>query len=312
MSFRQVGLFAVFKPLLRFVVAGSFLVAGSTAVAQAPSPGGWTFTLDGGFAVQGDADLDGDSGSYSLHRTFYSAGLDYRWNYRNSVGLSVGAGTTDYDFEGSDGGAVAGPWDEVDEWRVSLPTRLALGETSTLFMIPTLRDSGESGSSDGQSWGLLAGAAWRFDADLTIGPGIGVISRLEESARVFPILLIDWNITERWNLSTGRGLAASQGPGLTLSYRLTPAWQIGLAGRYEEIQFRLDNAGAAPGGVGEDRAIPLVVTAGWSPNRQVRLGMFAGLEFGGELNLYDARGREVESRDYDTAPVYGATFAFDF
>jgi len=302
----------VLKDLIKLSITGLLLAAGTSALAQAPAPSGWSFSLDGGFGVQGDADLEGDSGSWSLHRTFYSGGVDYRWNYRNSVGLSVGVGESDYDFETPNGVTTAGPWDKVNEWRVSLPTRLALGQTSTLFVIPSLRDSGESGSGDSQSWALLAGAAWRFNEDLTLGPGVGVISRLEESARVFPILLIEWNITERWNLSTGRGLAASQGPGLTLSYRLTPTWRLGLAGRYEEIQFRLDNAGAAPGGIGEDRAIPLVFTAGWSPNRQVRLGLFAGLEFGGELNLYDAGGREIQSRDYDTAPVYGATFAFEF
>ena len=90
--------------------------------------------------------------------------------------------------------------------------------------------------------------AWRINEDLTVGPGIGVFDRIEDSTRVFPILLIDWNIRERWNLSTGRGLAASQGPGLTLSYNLSPAWSFGLSGRYEEVQFRLDDEGPAPGG----------------------------------------------------------------
>ena len=36
----------------------------------------------------------------------------------------------------------------------------------------------------------------------------------------------------------------------------------------------------------------------------------AGVEFGGELSLYDASGRVLQSQDYDTTPVYGATFEF--
>ena len=298
--------------LLKLAAAGLTLALCAPAFAQAPSPGGWTFTLDGGFAVQPEADLDGDAGAYELHRTFYAASVDYRWNFRNSVGLSVGGGETDFDFRDSDGASVDGPWDEIDELRASVPMRFGLGQTSTLFAIPTLRYNGESdaSSSDSQTWGLLGGVAWRLGEDLTIGPGLGAFSRLEGSTRVFPILLIDWDISERWSLSTGRGLAASQGPGLTLGYRLSEQWRLGLAGRYEEIQFRLGNDGAAPGGVGEDRALPLVFTAGWQPNESVRLGVFAGVEFGGELTLYDSAGRITESRDYDTVPVYGATFEF--
>lgn len=294
--------------------AGLFLSLATPALAQAPSSGGWSFTLQGGFGVQSETDLDGEAGSFDLHRTFVSAGVDYRWNYRNSVGLSVGAGNSDYDFNDNDGVDIDGPWDEIEDMRLSVPMRFALGKTSTLFVIPTVRYNGEkdASSSDSQSWGLLGGAAWRLNEDLTIGPGIGFFSQLEGSSRVFPILLIDWNISERWSLSTGRGLAASQGPGLTLNYTLSSQWTLGLTGRYEEIQFRLDDEGQAPGGIGEDRAMPLVFSGSWSPNPAVRLGVFAGLEFGGELTLYDDQDKEIESRGYDPSPLYGATFEFKF
>jgi hypothetical protein len=283
-----------------------------SAHAQAPSPGGWSFTLEGGFAVQPEADFDAGEGAYELDRTYVAAGADYRWNYRNSVGVSVGGGRSDFTFKDGNGDTIDGPWGEIEDLRLSVPFRLAMGQTSTLFAIPSLRYNGESdaSTSDSQTWGLLAGAAWRLNEDLTIGPGLGAFSRLEGSARVFPILLIDWNINERWSLSTGRGLAASQGPGLTLGYKLSEQWDLGIAGRYEEVQFRLDDEGEAPGGVGEDRALPLVFTASWSPSESVRLGVFAGVEFGGELTLYDAAGKTIESSDYDTVPVYGATFEF--
>jgi len=298
--------------ILRLAAAGLVLALCAPVFAQAPTPGGWTITLDGGFAVQPEADLDGGAGAYELHRTFYAAGVDYRWNYRNSVGLSLGGGETDYDFRDDAGDAVDGPWDEIDDLRLSLPMRFGLGQTSTMFAIPTLRYNGESDarSGDSQTWGLLGGVAWRLGEDLTIGPGLGAFSRLEGSTRLFPILLIDWNFSERWSLSTGSGLASSQGPGLTLGYRLSEQWRLGLAGRYEEVQFRLGGDSAAPGGVGEDRALPLVFTAAWQPADSVRLGVFAGVEFGGRLTLFDAAGRTLERRDYDTVPVFGATFEF--
>jgi opacity protein-like surface antigen len=300
--------------MMKLAAASLLLLAGSPALAQAPSPSGWSFSLEGGFGVQSETDLDADAGSFDLHRTFVSGSVDYRWNYRNSVGVSVGGGRSEYRFYDSVGTEMEEPWTDIDEMRLSVPMRLALGKTSTLFVIPTVRYNGEkdASSSDSQTWGLFGGAAWRLNEDLTIGPGLGVFSRFEDSTRVFPILIIDWNITERWNLATGRGLAASQGPGLTLSYALTPSWKLGLSGRYEEIQFRLDDEGAAPGGIGEDRAMPLVFNTNWSPNPAVRLGVFAGVELGGELTLYDDRGKKLESRDYDPSALYGATFEFNF
>lgn len=301
-------------PFTRLAAASLILALASPALAVTPPQNGWSFTLDGGFAVQYDSDIDGAEGSFELDRTFLALGAAYRWNYRNSIGLAVGGGRTDYRFNDASGEETVGPWDEVEDMRISVPMSFALGQTSTLFVIPTVRYNGEddASSSDSQTFGLYGGAAWRLSEDLTIGPGIGVFSRIEDSTRVFPILIIDWDIGERWNLSTGRGLAASQGPGLTLNYQLSPSWELGLAGRYEEIQFRLDDQSAAPGGVGEELSLPIVFTAAWSPSEQVRMGLFAGVELMGELTLYDENGKTLESRDFDPAPLMGATVEFKF
>jgi len=139
-----------------------------------------------------------------------------------------------------------------------------------------------------------------------------VFSRLEDSSRIFPILAIDWNITDRWNLSTGRGLAASQGPGLMLSYKLNEDWSLGLAGRYEDIEFRLDNEGPAAGGVGRDQSMPVVFMAILEPSKKFSLSVFAGIELNGTLKLKDALGDVVEESDYDPAALFGATFEIRF
>ena len=182
------------------------------------------------------------------------------------------------------------------------------------IIVPSARYNGEkhSDTSDGRTYGLFAAAAWRINEDLTIGPGIGVFSRLEDGTRVFPILVIDWDISERWNLSTGRGMAASQGPGLTLSYELNPNWNFGIAGRYEKLEFRLDENGTTPGGVGRDQSIPLVATVNWEPNRIINLSIFAGVEFSGKLKLKNALDEVVGESSYDPAAIFGGTFVFRF
>lgn len=288
-----------------------FLIGAAPAHAQQQPPGPLVISVDGGYAVQAEANLDNNAeGAFSVDRWFVSAGLDYVWDRRNSLGISFGAGQASYDFGGPENKGVQAPWDKVEDQRLSMIGRFGFGETGSVIIIPSYRYNGEkdADSTEARTWSLLAGAAWRISQDLTIGPGIGVLSELEDSTRVFPILVIDWNISERWNLSTGRGLAASQGPGLTLSYQLNPAWSLGFSGRYEDVRFRLAETGPVPNGVGRNRALPLVVSATWSPTAKARLSLFAGAGFAGELELRNAEGMTLEKSGYDVAPMVGATF----
>jgi hypothetical protein len=302
------------RSIFALALIGALISCGPHAVfAQDKPQNPWSFSLEGGAALQSDTDLKEEDGEFSVDRTFIAANLDYSWNPRQSVGVSIGSGRTDYDFAWLEPEDPA-PWDKIEDFRASVSTRFAAGETGTVFLIPTVRYNGEKNarSSDSRTWGLYAAAAWRLSEDLTIGPGLGVFSRLEDGARVFPFLVIDWNIGERWNLSTGRGLAASQGPGLTLSYQVSPSWSLGVAGRYERVEFRLDEEGPVPGGVGEDQSFPLVFTTSWSPGPAVSLSLFAGIEFAGELKLKDSDGELLSQSEYDAAAIYGATFEFSF
>jgi hypothetical protein len=284
------------------------------AYAQPQQMGPLVVSLNGGFAAQTESDLKDTEGAFSVNRWFLAAGVDYVWDRRTSLGISFGAGESTYDFTGLTANGGEAPWGTAEDQRLSLIGRFGFGETGSVIIIPSYRYNGEKDSDSGEArtWGLLAGAAWRISEDLTIGPGIGVFSQLEDSSRVFPILVIDWNITERWSLSTGRGLAASQGPGLTLSYQFRPTWSFGLAGRYEDVRFRLDETGPVPNGVGRDKSFPMVLSAAWDPTPKVGLSLFAGAEIAGELELQDPDGVTVESSDYDAAPLLGFSFNVKF
>ena len=284
------------------------------ATAQQQKNGPWYFTIDGGGVHQSEVDLKDSTGGFSKDRWFVGAGVNYAWDRRTSVGVSVGGGQSNYDFNEESGFGGGQPWNKVNDTRVSLSGRFGFGETGSVFIIPTLRFNGEkdASSSDSRTWGLFAAATWQLRENLTIGPGIGIFSRLENGTKVFPILAIDWDINDRWNLSTGRGLASSQGPGLTLSYELNEDWSLGLSGRYESEEFRLDDEGPATGGVGRDQSLPLVFSARLTPNPKINLSAFAGLKFNGKLKLKDSAGDVVEESDYDPALLFGATFEFLF
>lgn len=282
--------------------------------AQAPPVDPVSFSFDGGAALQSNSDLKDSEGSFSVNRWFVSMGVTYSWDYRNSLGLVVGGGASKYDFD--DLVTIGGgePWNEIEDTRISMVGRFGFGEKGSVILIPTVRYNGEDNSktTDGRTWGLFAAAAWRLSPDLTIGPGFGVFSKLESGTRFFPVLVIDWNISERWNLSTGRGLASSQGPGLALTFQASETWSMGLAGRYENLEFRLDEEGVAPGGIGRDKAIPVVASVAWEPNKHVKLSLFGGIEFAGKLKLKNSLDETISETKYDPAAIYGGTFEFRF
>lgn len=284
------------------------------AFAQAPGADPVSFNFEGAFAVQSSSDLSDIEGSFSVNRWYGGMGVTYSWNPRNSLGLYAGGGSAKYDFDPGTAIGDGMPWEEIDETRLSLIGRFGFGETGSVFLIPSARYNGEkdADTSEGRTYGLFAAAAWRLNESLTIGPGFGVFSKLEDGARFFPILVIDWQISERWNLSTSRALAASQGPGVTLSFEAAETWTFGLTSRYENLEFRLDEDGTTPGGIGRDQSIPVVLSTVWKPNQHVKLALFAGLEFAGKLKLKDAQDELLSESKYDPAPIYGGTFELRF
>jgi hypothetical protein len=298
---------------LALLIVIMWLIIGQLEAQEAQN-GPWSFRIDGGAAHQSDSDLKDGGGKFSLDRWFVSTGIDYAWNRRNMAGITVGGGRSDYVFDEQAAFGGGNPWGEIEELRLAVTTRFKISDTGTALLIPTIRTSGESGadSGDSRTYGLFAAVAWRINEGLTIGPGFGVFSRLEDGTRVFPILVIDWDITERWNLSTGRGLAASQGPGLTLSYQLSKRWQLALAGRYEDLEFRLDDEGAAPGGIGRDQSFPLVLSGIFDAGPMASFSVFAGAELSGKLKLKNAFDEVVDESSYDPAAIFGATVELRF
>ena len=150
------------QSLINLSAATLFMIVPASLMAQAPPPDPWSFSVQGGLAVQPEADFKDTDGAFSVDRIFVSASLDYQWNFRNSMGVSIGGGNSDYDFANLGGPEDDAPWGKIENRRLSLSGRFGFGEKGSIFVIPTLRFNGESGasSSDSRSWGMLGGAAW--------------------------------------------------------------------------------------------------------------------------------------------------------
>jgi hypothetical protein len=274
----------------------------------------WSTFIRGGYVYQFDTDLDNGNGSFTADRFFVQPGIMYAPDHTRSFSLAFGYGYDGYDFKGENSFGALQPWDDVHSFRLSTPIRFTKGQNWSFFIVPTLRVTGESGAdlNDSLTGGGFAGFAYRLNKRLTIGPGIGIISQIEDDASIFPVLIINWKITDTLSLGTGQGLGATLGPGISLNWRMTEQWHFSLGGRYEKLRFRLDDKAETPNGIGQDTSFPVFGGVTYNLNSSARVSIIGGLELAGELQLEDHDGNELEQQDYESAIFLGLSFYFRF
>ena len=311
-----------FNPTCGMIMGLLLLIAVPTvAVAEEKgerNPGlaskiGWSAFTRGGYVHQMDTDID-NGGSFSVNRFFVQGGPTYVSDKGTSISLAVGYGFDGYNFSGNTGFGGRNPWEDIHSLRFSIPLRWKINEQWTGFVSPTIRFTGEKEADfdNALTGGGFAGFSYRYGDRLTIGPGIGVLTQLEDSTRVIPILIINWKITDTLSLNTGRGIGATLGPGLTFDWRPSRAWSFSIGGRYERLRFRLDEEGTVPNGIGDDRSFPIFGGIVYSFTPMVRIGVLGGVKVGGELRLEDENGHTISEENHDPAGFLGITFSARF
>lgn len=295
--------------ILLSLLSAVTVFAETNAPPRRGPPTGWSPFLRAGSVYNFDTGLD-DGGSFSVNRYYVEGGMAYLFRKDRIVSLSVGYGQDDYHFSGT----AADPWNNIDNYRAGLFARWGLDNGWAWMGTASLRAYGEAGVNldDAFTLGGFGGASYTFSDKLTLGPALGVFGRIEDSPLILPIVLIDWNITDRLSLGTGGGLAATTGPGLTLSYKASRHWRLALSGRYEQKRFRLSEDGPAPNGVGEDRNIPILATVGYELYPGTHITAMAGYNFGGEFRLEDAYGSYLYEQSYDSSLFAGLTIGIRF
>lgn len=300
----------VINLLCPLVFATARLTAGEATLPSAyPMSSQWVPSLDLGYLHQLDSDAD-LGGSFSVDRANLNLGLTRVYGPGKMAGVSIGFGYHDYHFENM----AVNPWNEMQSLSLAFPVRWSLDKRWSLFFLPSARANFETGAdlSDSVTGGLLAGVSYQFSDRLSIGPGLGMSSELEDSFNIFPILLIKWEISDELVLQTGRGLGASQGPGLTLSWQAAEKWELSLGARYERLRFRLDDNGANPNGVGEEKGLPVYLGATYQISEDSEISLYAGLKFAGSLEVDNASGDSIYKSDHDAAPFVGLSWNAKF
>ncbi|MEM9478676.1 MAG: hypothetical protein AAGA58_03330 [Verrucomicrobiota bacterium] len=231
--------------------------------------------------------------------------------------LSASYYLNDYSFSGGSAGSFAAlnPWDSVHTFQLGGFSRWNFAENWELFAIPNIRFTGDGDADFGGSvsGGSLAGVSYSFGDRLKLGPGIGYITQLEDDASIFPIILVDWKITDSLSLSTGPPVGASLGPGLSLKHQVTDRVRFSVGARYERFRFRLDEQSrVSPNGIGEDKSVPVFAALGWQATDLIEATILGGVGFGNELSLEDESGDTITSANYDSSPFIGINFRLTF
>lgn len=270
------------------------------------------FSVRGGFEHQFKANIDG-GGDIGVSRGIFGVAARAEITPDLDGTFAFSYGIDDYRIRNATLMGI-NPWDDIHTLSASAIFSLALNSDWTIFGGPVLQFARESGADwgDSVSAGGVIGASVRLSDQLTLGGGVGVVTQIEDSARIIPIIRINWQINDRLRLSSRTDSAGSGDSGIELIYTLGGGWEIAGGGAYRFRRFRLDNTGIAPNGVGEETSIPAWIRLTWNGNPNVTVNFYGGLAMGGTLRLENSSGIRLRGEDYDAAGLLGASLSVRF
>jgi len=286
-------------------LAPVLLLAAMAPVAA--QDGGWRPWASLSPVYSGSSDIDG-GGDVSSWGVVVRGGADRSFGAGHRVGFAVTYDYADYSFDNPKAFGGVAPWGAVRRYGVAVPLAFNLGDGWMLGASPSVDWLGETGADQGESlsYGALLSAMRVFADGNRIGFGAGVYRRLEETS-VFPVLLIDWRLADRWRLINPLPTGPFGGAGLELDYLMDSGWSLGLGAAYRNLRFRLSETGPVPNGIGEERGVPVFLRASKRLDQGITLRLYAGVVTGGELRVESPSGSVLRQVDVDPALVLGLT-----
>jgi hypothetical protein len=231
----------------------------------------------------------------------FSAGASARYNYQN--------------WSWSDLTAFGGraPWTAINTPGMGLNFAYSPSPQWRFGFAPTVEWSGETGTGTGgtATYGAVMSAAHTFSKDLTLGVGAGVFRQIDQT-KVFPYLLVNWNITDKLRLSNPLPAGPSGGAGLELSYAFNDRWTLGGGGAYRSYRFRLNENSPVANGIGQNSFVPVFARLSYSIDRTSRVDLYAAATTAGRLSAIDNSGTTLLSTNYQTGFAMALSFSKRF
>ncbi|MBL8760119.1 MAG: hypothetical protein JNL50_02350 [Phycisphaerae bacterium] len=263
----------------------------------------------GGFGIyhfKSDLDKNGD---VSLSRAGGEVGVNIPFGKTVFLDVAFREEASWYNFSNAvDLGGTDSPWDgPLYDHRLISSLFVRHNDNWSWIVAGSVAWSHEdSSASDSMTGGGVGLVTYSFNDSFALSAGVSASARLERSARIVPIISIDWKINDAWRLS-GRGVGrlANRGPGLALLYSPNETWTFGVGASYETREWRLDDEGVAPDGIAEDSRLPIEFSAVWKPSKRLSLTGTIGVDAWAEYSLYDKNGDRIGDVQADPTPFVG-------
>ena len=240
-------------------------------------------------------------GSFNWQDANISLNNRYQLDTNSSIGISVRDGYQNWSWSNISGYGTQTPWKGIQSPGIGLSYFQKLDADWTAGFAPIVDWVAENGvgTAGAATYGAIGSAAKRYSNDLTIGLGTGVFRQVDKT-KVFPFLLINWKINEKWTLNNPLPAGPSGGAGLELTYALANKWKIAGGAAYRSYRFRLSNSNYTPNGIGQNTFIPVFTRLSYAINRGTSADLYLAANVGGKLSVTDVNGATPYSTNYQT------------
>ena len=170
---------------------------------------------DGAGANPGDISASTSITGVNTFKTDLDSGGDFHW----ATGIVSGTITRQltpqfaagislrYDYEDWKFGSPVvfggqAPWKNLNAPNIAVNLSYAVAPDLTIGVTPTVGWSYESGASTGDAviYGAIVSATKVFSPTVVLGIGAGIVRQIDET-KVFPFLIVHWQIDDKWLLS---------------------------------------------------------------------------------------------------------------
>jgi hypothetical protein len=298
----------------RFDLAAAIVLAttasGAIAQSAATDPVSLSASLTG--IGQLDARLD-QGGKFSWNGVLVQGSAARQFTPEFSAALSLRYGYESWHFDEPSALGTVAPWGHINRPAVGFRIAQQIAPQLGVFIAPELEWSYESGASasDAKTFGAVFGATQYFSPTLVLGVGAGVFRQIDKT-RVFPLLIVNWQIDDQWRVSNPFQAGPAGGAGLELVRALGSQWELAAGASFRDYRFRLRDDGPAPGGIGRNEGVPVFARLTRQLGPRGHIDLYAGAVTAGKLRVLDANGATLSSSSYHPAPLLAASATLSF
>lgn len=271
------------------------------------------FEIRGAATFNLNADLDGE-GEASVSRLGAGATASVSVNPDVLMRLSYDVEFSFYDFDNatqliSDGD----PVDSTYEHTLSASLAGQFSPSWGWFGGGGVKIAAETGANANDIYRPLGfgGVRYRFSDALTVGAGVGVVSRFEDSTRFLPLITVDWQINQRWRFSSGRTII-TEGPTAAIYYQAREDVELFAGAVYNSREFRMDDEGPVPNGVFRDQRVPIFAGVQWDPTPNIQLVAAGGVTVYQQYEILDDGGDKVSDDESDPTGLFYVRLSASF